>query len=48
MRIMTLGAGAVGGYFAGRLAQSGDDVTDANAAIAANKGRAPSEAFMAE
>jgi 2-dehydropantoate 2-reductase len=27
MRIMTLGAGAVGGYFAGRLAQSGADVT---------------------
>ena len=26
MRIMTIGAGAVGGYFAGRLAEAGADI----------------------
>ncbi len=27
MRILVLGAGAIGGYFGGRLAESGADVT---------------------
>jgi 2-dehydropantoate 2-reductase len=49
MKILVLGAGAVGGYFGGRLAQAGADVTflvrPARAALLAQKGlRATSKA----
>src|SRR5215472_9946049 len=44
MRMLVLGAGAVGGYFGGRLAQAGRDVTfllrPARAALLAEKGLA--------
>ena len=49
MKILVLGAGAVGGYFGGRLAEAGADVTflvrPARAALLAEKGlRAASKA----
>lgn len=44
MRILIVGAGAVGGYFGGRLAEAGRDVTFSSALLGRNS--SPATAFV--